>query len=67
MTLHFIGEAGIIMEIIAEIANLCVHLSGQLAIISPLDFSEFVSIRNNRVCELPQELRSLGRSQSGPM
>jgi hypothetical protein len=55
------------MEIIAEVANLRVHLSGQLAIISPLYFSEFVSVRNNRVCELPEELRSLGWPQSGPM
>ena len=66
MALHLVGQAGVVLEVVAHVLHLGDDFGGELAVVAALGFSELRGVGLDEVAKPPQQVAALGRAQARP-
>ena len=64
--LHLVGEARVVAEVVAHVADLGDDFGGELAVVALLDLGQARRVGDDEIAEPPQHAAALGRRQRRP-
>ena len=66
-TLHLVGEAAVILEVVAHVPDLGARLRQDLAVVALLDRGQPVDVGDDEIAEPPQQVAALRRAHPRPL